>query len=59
MELLTRKETAKILGISLKTLDTLREDKRIGYYQACPGCKVMFTQAHIDKYLKKSERGMK
>ena len=28
----SRKETAKILGISLKTLDALREDKRIGYY---------------------------
>ena len=55
----SRKETAKILGISLKTLDALREDKRIGYYQVRPGCIVQFTQAQIDKYLKKSERGMK
>ena len=59
MEMFSRKETAKILGISLKTLDALREDKRIGYYQVRPGCKVQFTQAQIDKYLKKSERGMK
>ena len=55
----SRKGTAKILGISFKTLDALREDKRIGYYQVRPGCKVQFTQAQIDKYLKKSERGMK
>ncbi len=59
MEMFSRKETAKILGISLKTLDALREDKRIGYYQMRPGCKVQFTQAQIDKYLRKSERGMK
>lgn len=59
MELFSRKETAKILGISVNTLDALRLDKRIGYYQVRPGCKVQFTQAHIDKYLKKSERGMK
>ena len=59
MEMFSRKETAKILGISLKTLDALREDKRIGYYHVRPGCKVQFTQAQIDKYLKKSERGMK
>ena len=59
MEMFSRKETAKILGISLKTLDALREDKRIGYYQVRPGCKVQFTQTQIDKYLKKSERGMK
>lgn len=59
MEMFSRKETTEILGISLKTLDALREDKRIGYYQVHPGCKVQFTQAQIDKYLKKSERGMK
>ena len=55
----SRKETAKILGISLKTLDALREDKRIGYYQMRPGSKVQFTQAQIDMYLRESERGMK
>ena len=59
MEMFSRKETAEILEISLKTLDALREDKRIGYYQVRPGCEVQFTQAQIDKYLKKSERGMK
>jgi len=59
MEMFSRKGTAKILGISLKTLDALREDKRIGYYQVRSGCKVQFTQAQIDKYLRKSERGMK
>jgi len=59
MELFTRMETAKILGISVKTLDTLRVEKKIGYYQARPGCRVKFTQAHIDKYLKKIERAAK
>lgn len=35
MEMFSRKETAEILGISLKTLDALREDKRIGYTIRC------------------------
>lgn len=59
MEMFSRKETAKILGISLKTLDALREEQADRILPCAPGCKVQFTQTQIDKYLKKSERGMK
>lgn len=51
-----KKADAKMLGVSLSTLDNLRQERKIGYYQKCPGCKVQFTQAHIDKYLKRVER---
>ena len=51
MKLYSRKETAELLGIGLTTLDALRETGRIGFYQRRPGCKVQFTQAHIDQYL--------
>ena len=56
MEFFSRKQTAKMLGVSLSTLDNLRQEGKIGYYQKYPGCKVQFTQAHIDKYLKRVER---
>ncbi len=56
MELFSRKQAAEMLGVSLSTLDNLRNERKIGYYQKYPGCKVQFTQAHIDKYLKRVER---
>lgn len=56
MRLYSRKETAELLGIGLTTLDTLREMGRIGFYQRRPGCKVQFTQAHIDRYLQQVEQ---
>jgi len=56
MEFFSRKQTAKMLGVSLSTLDNLRQERKIGYYQKYPGCKVQFTQAHIDKYLKRVAR---
>ena len=56
MRLYTRKETAELLGIGLTTLDALRETGRIGFYQRRPGCKVQFTQAHIDQYLQRVEQ---
>jgi len=52
LNMYSRKEAAEILGISLRTLDQLRKDRKIGFYQAREGHKVQFTQAHIDKYLK-------
>ncbi len=55
MELYSRKQTAEMLGISVKTLDELRKDHQIGYLQLRPGCKVQFTQAHIDRYLDRAE----
>ena len=45
MEFFSRKQTAKMLGVSLSTLDNLRQERKIGYYQKYPGCKVQFTQA--------------
>ena len=59
MRLYTRKETAELLGIGLTTLDALRETGRIGYYQRRPGCKVQFTQVHIDQYLQRVEQAPK
>lgn len=48
MRLYSRKEAAELLGIGLTTLDALRESGKIGFYQRRPGCKVQFTQTHID-----------
>ena len=59
MKLYSRKEAAELLGIGLTTLDALRETGRIGYYQRRPGCKVQFTQVHIDRYLEHVERAPK
>ena len=56
MHLYSRKEAAELLGIGLTTLDALRETGKIGFYQRRPGCKVQFTQAHIDRYLQQVEQ---
>ena len=56
MKLYSRKEAAELLGIGLTTLDALRETGRIGFYQRRPGCKVQFTQTHIDRYLQQVEQ---
>jgi len=52
----SRKEAAEILGISLSTLDKLRAERKIGYYQAGEGCKVQFTQEDLDKYMKRVKK---
>ena len=49
MRLYSRAETAKKLGIGLATLDRLRAEGKIGFYQQRPNCKVQFTQVHIDR----------
>ena len=56
MTLYSRKEAAAILGVSMTTLDKMREDHKIGYLQARPGGKVQFTQSHIDKYFQRIEQ---
>ena len=56
MRLYSRKEAAELLGVGLTTLDALRESGRIGFYQRRPGCKVQFTQTHIDQYLQRVEQ---
>lgn len=56
MELYNRQQAAKYLGITVRKLDELKAQRRIGYYQACPGGKVQFSQAHLDKYLQRIEK---
>ena len=43
MTLYSRKEAAAILGVSMTTLDKMREDRKIGYLQARPGGQVQLT----------------
>ena len=56
MKYYTRKETAAILGVSLSTLDTMRKNRTIGFYQAVPGGKLHFTQRHIEHYWDRIEK---
>ena len=56
MDFLNRKQAAKFLGVSLSTLDTLRYEHKISYYQKHPGCKVQFSKAQLEKYLDRVER---
>jgi excisionase family DNA binding protein len=56
MQLYSRREAAKYLGIGLTTIDQLRVLGKIGFYQERPGCKVQFTQVQLDKYMSQHER---
>lgn len=49
--LLTRKEAAARLGISLVTLDNERLAGRLAYIQRAPGCKVYLRESDIDAWL--------
>lgn len=51
MVLLTRKETAARLGMSLPTLDAERNAGRLAYIQRKPGSKVWITEEAIAEYL--------
>lgn len=51
MELLTRKEAAARLGISLMTLDSERKSRQLAYIQRKPGGKVWITDEAIAEYL--------
>ena len=44
------------LGISVNTLDKLREERKIGFYQTCYGGRVRFSRAHLEKYIEKIEK---
>ena len=59
MPMYTREEAAEILGVCVNTLDRMRKERKIGYYQARPRCAVKFSQEHIDKYLKRVEQNPK
>lgn len=51
MAMLTRKEAAKRLGISLTTLDAERNSGHLAYIQRKSGGKVWITENAITEYL--------
>ena len=51
-KLFTRKEAAKILGISIATLDTARNNGLISYVQYVQNGCVYFTDASLQEYYK-------
>ena len=53
-KLFTRKEAAKLLGISLTTLDDARNSGLISYIQYVPNGCVYFTDAALQEYIAKS-----
>ena len=52
-KLITRKEAAKLLGISLATLDEARNSGLISYIQYVPNGCVYFTSAGLQEYISK------
>lgn len=52
--LLTRKDAAKMLGISLVTLDSERAAGHLAYIQRKPGGKVWVTAEAIEDYLSRA-----
>ena len=53
-KLITRKEAAKLLGISIATLDEARNNGLISYVQYVPNGCVYFTDAALQEYIAKS-----
>lgn len=49
--LLTRKEAAAHLGVSLVTLDEERAAGRLSYIQRAPGCKVFVKESALNEWL--------
>ena len=56
MTLMTRKEAAARLGISVDLLDQERSAGRLAYIQRKPGCKVWITDEAIAEYLARATR---
>lgn len=52
-KLFTRKEAAELLGISITTLDTARNNGLISYVQYVPNGCVFFTSAGLQEYVAK------
>ena len=52
-KMITRKEAAKLLGISLATLDEARNNGLISYIQYVPNGCVYFTDASLQEYIAK------
>ena len=53
-KLITRKEAAEILGISIATLDAARNNGLISYVQYVQNGCVYFTAAGLQEYIAKS-----
>ena len=51
--LITRKEAAQILGISIATLDAARNNGQISYVQYVPNGCVFFTGSGLQEYVAK------
>ena len=52
-KLITRKEAAKLLGISITTLDEARNSGMISYIQYVPNGCVYFTDVGLQEYIAK------
>lgn len=52
-KLITRKEAAQILGISIATLDAARSNGQIAYVQYVPNGCVFFTNSGIQEFIAK------
>lgn len=52
-KLITRKEAAKLLGISIATLDEARNNGLISYIQYVPNGCVYFTSVALQEYIAK------
>ena len=52
-KLITRKEAAQILGISIATLDAARSNGQIAYVQYVPNGCVFFTNSGIQEFVAK------
>lgn len=53
-QLVTRKEAAKMLGISVATLDSVRSNGELSYIQYVKNGKVFFTITDIQKFISKN-----
>ena len=53
-KLLTRKQAAEYLGISLTQLDEARKQKRIAYIQYVSNGSVYFTEQALEEYVASS-----
>ena len=51
---LTKKEAAKLLGISPATLDIARKNGRVSYIQYVENGSVFFTEAGLKEYVARS-----
>lgn len=57
--LLTRKEAAEKLGVSIATLDNERAAGHLAYIQRKPGGRVWITAAAIEEYLMRATHQVK